>query len=59
MIIFILMVLMVVTLIAIRHKKLQEADLVYWERINEYEEQRKEEILRHAIEKERLLLAQH
>lgn len=54
MIILLLIILFVAGLIAIRKWKKHQSRLNYWEHINELEQQRKEQILRRALENQRV-----
>lgn len=50
MMILILFILCVIGLIVIRQRRKYRANLVYWDRINNLEEQHKKEILRRTLE---------
>lgn len=54
MIILLLIILFVAGLITIRQWKKHQSRLNYWEQINELEQQRKEQILRRALENQRV-----
>ncbi|MBO0457880.1 hypothetical protein JZO77_14165 [Enterococcus hulanensis] len=53
MMILILLILMIAMFISVRRKQKVQAQARYWERINEFEAQRKEQILATAIKLER------
>lgn len=54
MIILLLIIIFVAGVIAIRQWKKNQSRLIYWEQINEIEQQRKEQILRRALENQRV-----
>lgn len=56
MMILILFMLCVAGLIIVRQRKKHQSNLIYWEQINELEQQRKEQILHRALENQRLVV---
>lgn len=55
MIILILFIVFISGLVVFKQWKNYQSNLAYWERINQYEERRKKEILTIALKNQRLL----